>query len=68
MRISKIKGYKDCKVCGKNFGYFHPRAEYCSDDCHQSEIYKMSDKYRNRAVTLAYVPDRLMDKGADSGR
>ena len=59
MRIYKIKGYKNCVRCGIKFSYFNSRSVYCSRECETRYRY---GKERNRKVSLAYVPERLIEK------
>jgi hypothetical protein len=59
MRIKKIKGYKNCVCCGIKFSYFNSRRVYCGKQC---ELKYRLGKERNRKVSLAYIPERFIEK------
>ena len=62
MRVDKIRGKKYCMLCGKEFGYVNIRKVFCSNIC-CSRYYKLTkDIKKDRPITLAYIPEHLIEK------
>ena len=63
MRIQKIKGQKYCTNCGVKFNYMNIRKVFCSESC-QGKYHDRRARVRERPITLAFIPERLMgDRG-----
>jgi hypothetical protein len=63
MRITKIKGQKYCTNCGVKFNYMNNRKIFCGSSC-QTKYNNTMARIRERPITLAFIPERLMgDRG-----
>ena len=63
MRITKIKGQKYCTNCGVKFNYMINTAIFCGRSC-QIKYNDKRARLREKPITLAFIPERLMgDRG-----